>query len=123
MNKELNMVDFCLQLLENFVGLRMSQSVGLAVPLEHIPVKLDSWAQCAYCAIYSKISCTRVRCNTCLVPLCSIAHGRKDTDCFALAHKSKDMKKMVKAKHTVMQNYTKKMQGRVTHKTPIYNQL
>jgi hypothetical protein len=114
MKKELNMVDFRLQLLENFVGTSAPRFVTTFVPLEHVQIHSDVRARCAYCAVFSRVSRTRVRCSTCQVPLCSVGHGRKEVDCFALAHENEQTTRIVKAKAQAMQTFAR-------HNTPKSN--
>ena len=108
MNKEMNMVDFCLQLLENFTGSRVQRLIALAPPLEHIAVKSGMRQRCAYCALNDRESRSRFQCNTCLVPLCSVGTGKAGTNCFSLAHKSNEMKRIVKLKHQRMETMVNK---------------
>ena len=52
--------------------------------------------RCVYCAVMGKFKRTRFRCKhpQCAIPLCSVGSGTTTMDCFALAHKSKEIRKL-----------------------------
>jgi hypothetical protein len=59
---------------------------------------------CAYCSLFKKKTRTRYKCAepNCNLPLCSIATGKTDVDCFAVCHSNENLRKATIARHRMI---------------------
>ena len=105
-DKQLNISDFKLQLVNTLVGQRIA-GVDRSIPVtDHIPIRIENRRRCAHCALFAKPTRTRFICQVCMLPLCSIGNGKTGSDCFTLAHESETIHKMVAGKFEAMKNKT-----------------
>jgi hypothetical protein len=105
----MNIVKFKMQLVEGLVGKKVDElfeGPNRDFADQHIPIHIKDGARkrCAYCAMkVGKVVRTRYKCAACGVPLCCIGHGRNETDCFSLAHKTETNLQLVSERYLAMQ--------------------
>ena len=96
-NKSLNMVAFKKELINKFVGNKMTTFIR-EPEAQHTLVRGEARRTCVYCdAFSSKTKRTRYYCANpnCMLPLCHISRTKDSSDCFALAHASEQMRNIL----------------------------
>ena len=109
---KLNLVEFKHRLVHRLLGTRITDVPR--GPAIHQIVRIGGESgsarqRCAYCAIVRQgIFRTRYMCSICKIPLCTPSSGKVDRDCFSEAHKSDDIRCLVKSRHMLHLSTTNK---------------
>ena len=104
-DNEVNLASFKHAVVWHFVGDELSTPIGPAnVEEHHLLVRIsdeeDLRSMCSYCSLVDRQQHrTRYKYACCQIPLCSQASGKRDQDCFALAHETPRVLDMLKQHH------------------------
>ena len=111
-DNEVNLASFKRALVWHFVGDMLSTPVSPAnTEQRHLLVRIsdeeDLRSMCTYCSMVDRQRHrTRYKCAFCHIPLCSQASGKRDRDCFALAHETPSVLEMLKQHHNAQKKRT-----------------
>ena len=112
-DEKMNLSSFKRALVNHFVGDSLYPTVATqAQDTRHLLVQIseeeDIRSMCTYCSLVDREKHrTRYKCSLCDIPLCSQASGKRDRDCFTLAHETEG------ALHLLLQHH-EKQQKRTT---------
>ena len=103
---DMTLMQFKLALIQSLVGHKMSEILPEPT-IDHQLVRNlnDERKTCVYCYIFhTKTKWTRYHCAhpRCMLPLCSIGHGRSGSDCFALGHANEQVRLAMVQRHKKM---------------------
>jgi hypothetical protein len=106
-NKNMNIVQFKLQLLMGWQGTKLQPVLPSITQVEHKSDRLpeDHRFSCVYCALFfQKKSRTRFFCTAecCQLPLCRVDPKKNKEDCFSMCHANEDILKACQLKYQVM---------------------
>ena len=93
-DNKINLATFKKALVRHFIGDVLYGSVASQQEdCRHLLVRIsedgDVRSMCTYCSLVDREKHrTRYKCSLCNIPLCSQASGKRDRDCFALAHET-----------------------------------
>ena len=114
MNSNMNVVEYKKQLVNLLIGSRLETIDAPIVQHKLVRVEGDKRLSCAYCsAFFINTKRTRYICQhpQCRLPLCSVGSNKDNDDCFALAHRSEEMRKALCKRLTKMQNKSNNRPG------------
>lgn len=107
--KPMNIVTFKMKVVESLLGKKTEDLLNepnRETVEQHVAVHLpeNTRYRCAFCNLqHGRSRRTRYKCLACDVPLCTMGNGRNNDDCFALAHKSEEIRLQVCNRATIMQ--------------------